>query len=453
MLVLSIFKLKIRYSSNRNLSSRRFMPAAPTAPHNPYASLQIRDFRFYLLARLFMTMAIQMQAVIVGWQVYSFTKDPFSLGLIGLAEALPFIAISLFGGHVADIVPRRTLILSFTILLMLCSGSLLFFTFPFTDLLVRFKTVPIFTAIFFLGVIRGFLTPAVTAFFAQIIPRDKYANGVAWNSNNWQFASVTGPAIGGLIYGFAGITTAYTTVCLFLLTSFIFYMLIPARPLPSSDAAETLFSRLTGGIRFVFKNQIVLSVLSLDLFAVLFGGAIAMLPVFASDILKVGPEGLGIMRAAPFAGSVLTGVFLAHRPPMIRAGRNLLLAITGFGVATICFALSANFYLSVFLLFLTGAFDCVSIVVRGTILQLMTPDHMRGRVSAVNNIFIGSSNEIGAFESGAAAKLLGLIPSVIFGGSMTIAIVALTALSAPRLRRLNMRKLHAELSEPATSIP
>jgi MFS family permease len=203
----------------------------------------------------------------------------------------------------------------------------------------------------------------------------------------------------------------------------------------------------------VFKNQIVLSVLSLDLFAVLFGGAIAMLPVFASDILKVGPEGLGIMRAAPFAGSVLTGVFLAHRPPMIRAGRNLLFAIAGFGVATICFALSSNFYLSIFLLFLTGAFDCVSIVVRGTILQLMTPDHMRGRVSAVNNIFIGSSNEIGAFESGTAARLLGLIPSVIFGGSMTIAIVALTAFSAPRLRRLNMRKLHAELSKPATSIP
>lgn len=418
------------------------MPENSQAVHRPYASLQIRDFRFYLLARLFMTMAIQMQAVIVGWQVYAFTKDPFSLGLIGLAEALPFIAVSLVGGHVADIVPRKKIILIFTGLLLLCSCGL--FSFTLNDFLTRFKTVPIYAVIFFIGIVRGFLTPAISAFFAQIIPRSHYANGIAWNANNWQFASVTGPAIGGLIYGFAGITPAYSLVCFFLVLALLFFFLIPGRPLPSYDVSESLYTKLTGGIRFVFKNQVVLGALSLDLFAVLFGGAIAMLPVFASDILKVGPEGLGVMRAAPFAGSVITGLFFAHRPPMIRAGRNLLFAIVGFGIATIGFALSVNFYLSVFLLFLTGAFDNVSVIIRGTILQLSTPDHMRGRVSAVNNIFIGSSNEIGAFESGTAAKLIGLVPSVIFGGSMTILIAIATSWFAPNLRKLNLRQIQAQ---------
>lgn len=423
------------------------MSAAPSAPHDAYASLQIRDFRFYLLARLFMTMAIQMQAVIVGWQVYSFTKDPFSLGLIGLAEAIPFIISSLIGGHTADIIPRKKLILWFTLLLIVCTGSLLFFTLNFSNILSRFKTAPIYAVIFFIGMVRGFLAPAITAFFAQVIPREHYPNGIAWNSNVWQFASVTGPAIGGFIYGFAGITSAYSTVFVFLVISFIAFFLIPSRPLPAYDAEESLFSRLTSGVRFVFQNQVVLGALSLDLFAVLFGGAIAMLPVFASDILKVGPEGLGVMRAAPFAGSVLTGLILAHRPPMRRAGKNLFLAITGFGIATILFAVSRNFYLSIFLLFLTGAFDSISVIVRGTILQLMTPDNMRGRVSAVNNIFIGSSNEIGAFESGLAAKLIGLVPSVIFGGTMTILIVAVTAFRAPSLRRLNIRAIQSQMQK------
>jgi len=202
-----------------------------------------------------------------------------------------------------------------------------------------------------------------------------------------------------------------------------------------------MFGSLTAGLRFVFSNQVMLGALSLDMFAVLFGGAIAMLPVFAGDILKVGPEGLGIMRAAPFAGSILMGVFIAHRPPMNRAGKNLLYALVGFGISTILFAVSKNFYLSIFLLFLTGVFDNVSVIIRGTILQLLTPDHMRGRVSAINSIFIGSSNEIGAFESGTAAKLMGLVPSVIFGGVMTLAIVGITAWRAPTLRKLSLRKM------------
>ncbi|MBA3649773.1 MAG: MFS transporter [Chitinophagales bacterium] len=420
--------------------------AAAIDSHQPYAVLKLRNFRLYLLARMCMTVAIQMQAVIVGWQIYSFTHDAFSLGLIGLAEAIPFIITSLFAGHVADIIPRKKVITSFMLLLMLCSGSLFLFSLNADGLLSRFNTAPIFAVIFLIGITRGFLTPAITAFFAQIISKDKYASGITWNSNVWQFASVAGPAIGGLIYGFAGITVAYGAVCLFLIFSFTCFLLIPSVPLPPYDASETLYARLTAGIRFVFNNQVVLGALSLDLFAVLFGGAVAMLPVFAADILKVGPEGLGALRAAPFAGSVIIGLFAAHRPPMKHAGTNLMLCITGFGVCTILFALSTNFYLSLFLLLLTGAFDNISVIVRSTILQLTTPDHMRGRVSAVNNIFIGSSNEIGAFESGTAARLLGLIPSVIFGGVMTIGIVVFTAWWAPVLRRLNLRQIQAQLS-------
>jgi MFS family permease len=320
-------------------------------PHNAYASLQLRDFRSYLLARLFMTMAIQMQAVVVGWQIYAYTKDPFSLGLIGLTEAMPFIISSLFAGHIADIILRRRLILNFLLLLLACSVSLLFFTFHFTAILERFHVLPIYCVIFVVGIARGFLGPAITAFFAQIIPRNLFSNGITWNTNVWQLASVTGPALGGLIYGFAGVTAAYGFVCTFLVISFVLFFLIPSRPLPVIDRSESLFARLTAGIRFVFDHQVVLGALSLDLFAVLFGGAIAMLPVFASDILAAGPEGLGILRAAPFAGSVIVGLILAHRPPMQQAGRNLFFAIVGFGLCTILFALSRNFYLSAFLLF------------------------------------------------------------------------------------------------------
>jgi MFS family permease len=314
-------------------------------------------------------------------------------------------------------------------------------------ILQKFHVLPIFMVIFIIGIARGFLAPAITAFFSQVLPKHLYANGVTWTSNVWQFAAVSGPALGGLIYGFTNISWAYATVCFLLLLNIALFFLIPSRPLPTVSNDESLISRLTVGIRFVFGNKIVLSALSLDLFAVLFGGAISMLPVFASDILKVGPEGLGILRAAPFAGSVITGLILAHRPPLVRAGRSLLLAITGFGISTVCFALSSNFYLSVFLLILTGAFDSISVIIRGTILQLMTPDHMRGRVSAVNNIFIGSSNEIGAFESGVAAKFMGLVPSVIFGGAMTILIVIVTFYKSPGIRSLNLRKMQAQLGK------
>ncbi|MCY7408711.1 MAG: MFS transporter [Chitinophagales bacterium] len=413
-----------------------------SAPHQPYASLQIKDFRWYLLARMCLTMAWQMQGVIVGWQVYEFTKDPFALGLVGLAEVLPFIVTSFYGGHAADTIERKKLVLVFTTLYLFCAVCLMSFTFPFVHVLDHHNVYPIYIIIAITGIARGFVAPAITAFLAQLIPRELYSNGVTWNSNTWHMAAVAGPAAGGLLYGFVGITAAYAIVCALMFSTLILFLFIKRRPLPVSDKQETIFESLTTGIRFVFGNQIMLGALSLDMFAVLFGGAVAMLPVFASDILKVGPEGLGVMRAAPFFGSIIMGLFIAHRPPMNKAGKNLLIALVGFGSCMILFALSKNFYLSLFLLFLSGAFDNISVIIRGTILQLITPDHMRGRVSAINSIFIGSSNEMGAFESGAAAKFMGLVPSVIFGGVMTILIVGFTSVFAPKLRALSLRELH-----------
>lgn len=380
----------------------------------------------------------------MGWQVYEFTKDPFSLGLVGLSEAIPFIIISFYGGHTADVVERKKLIISFTSIYLLCALCLLSFTFPFVHALDNKNVFPIYLIIAFTGIARGFVAPAITAFFSQLVPRELFSNGIAWNSNVWHTAAVAGPAIGGLIYGFAGIIPAYTTVASLMLLAVILFSLIKRRPLPPSEKIDSIFESLTAGLRFVFSNQIMLGALSLDMLAVLFGGAAAMLPIFAGDILKVGPEGLGIMRASPFAGSILMGLVLAHRPPMNRAGKNVLLSLVGFGIATILFALSKNFYLSIFLLFLTGVFDNVSVIIRGTILQLLTPDHMRGRVGAINSIFIGSSNEIGAFESGTAAKFMGLVPSVIFGGAMTLMIVGITAWKAPTLRKLSLRKIQGE---------
>jgi MFS family permease len=386
-------------------------------------------------------MALQMQGVIVGWQVYEFTKDPFSLGLVGLCEAIPFIAISFYGGHTADVVERKKVIIAFISVYFICALCLLSFTMPFIHVLDHKKVLPIYIIIAFTGIARGFAAPAISAFFSQIVPRELYPNGIAWNSNVWHTAAVAGPAIGGLLYGFAGITWAYLAVVALMFCAVLLFSAIKRRSLPLSEKMDSMFESLTAGLRFVFQNQIMLGTLTLDMFAVLFGGAVAMLPIFAGEILKVGPEGLGIMRAAPFAGSILMGLFIAHRPPMNKAGKNLLLSLIGYGLSIILFALSKNFCLSIFLLFLTGVFDNVSVIIRGTVLQLLTPDHMRGRVGSVNSVFISSSNEIGAFESGTAAKLLGLVPSVVFGGIVTIAIVAFTAWKTPALRRLSLRSL------------
>ena len=411
------------------------------AKHDAYAVLRVGDFRLFLTFRFFTTIAFQMQSIIVGWQMYELTKDPLALGLIGLAEALPNIAVALFAGHAADKYNRKTIIIWFTLLFLVGTLALFLFTIPSLGIIPALGVLPIYFVVMVSGVSRAFLYPSIIALMSQLVPRELYTNSSTWNSTVWHIAAITGPAIGGLVYGFFGVRIAYLGVLFFLLTALVLLGIVKKHPVSSPAAGETLIGRLSSGIKFVYRNQILMGAMSLDMFAVLFGGAIAMLPIFAAEVLNVGPQGLGFLRAAPMVGAVMMSLMLAYRPPMVHAGRNMMIGVAGFGISIICFALSRNFYLTMVLLMLSGMFDNISVVIRATAMQLITPNEMRGRVASVNAIFIGSSNEIGSFESGLAARLIGLIPSVIFGGIMTLGIVGFTAKFAPRLRKLNLREI------------
>ncbi len=408
--------------------------------HDPYAALRIKEFLFFLNTRFFLTLAIQMQAVIVGLQIYNITKDVLALGMIGLAEAIPFIVVSLFSGHIADTFNRKYIIIVFTSMLIICTSSLLYFSMDTNSVILTYGTKPIFFVIGAIGIIRGFLAAAFPSFMSQIIPRELYANAATWNSTTWHIASVIGPAMAGFICAISFSVAYEVNLALITISVFSFFFIV-SKPLPKKEKKESLLESLSVGIKFVFSNQLILGALSLDLFAVLFGGAVAMLPAFADKVLHVGSIELGFLRAAPAAGAVIMALIIAYKPPTRNAGRNLFLSIGAFGLATILFGITTNYYLALFFLLLTGAFDNVSVVIRHTILQLSTPDEMRGRVSAVNSIFIGSSNEIGSFESGVTARAIGLKPSIVFGGIMTILIVIGTAKIAPKLRKLDLRKM------------
>ena len=415
------------------------MGQKPQGKHDPYAVLRIPDFRLYISARLCITLAMQIQAVVVGWQIYDITKDPLSLGLIGLAEAIPSIFVSLYAGYLADMVERKKIIVTVISVLMLCSAALLYFTLDVSNALAQYGTLPIYGVILVSGVARGFMGPAVFSFMPQLVQnRQLYSNAITWSSTTWQAASLTGPAIGGLVYGFFGVETAYSADAILVACSLFFFLLIKRRPLPENSNPQNMLESLKSGIRFVFGNQIILNAISLDLFAVLFGGAVALLPIFASDILKTGPEGLGFLRAAPAVGSVTMAVYLAYRPVAAKAGKKMLLCVAGFGVCIILFGLSTSFWFSLLLLALSGAFDSISVIIRSTLMHTLTPEYMKGRVSSVNNIFVGSSNEIGAFESGFTAKLMGVVPAVVFGGIMTLVVVGVTAFKADKLRNLDI---------------
>ena len=404
---------------------------------NPYAAMQVRDFQLFIMARMFITLAVMIQAVVVGWQVYEITKDPLSLGLIGLAEAIPAIGVSLYAGHLADIIERKKIILICVITLVLCSVTLLFFTMNIGAFLLHQGALAIYIVIFVSGIARGFLSPANFAFMPQLVSRELYQNAITWNSTIWEGAGLAGPTIGGLIYGFFGITAAYSADALLTIAALLCYFLIPNRPLPPISEEQEIWEKIKTGIRFVFSNQIILGAITLDLFAVLFGGAVALLPIFADDILHVGTTGLGFLRSAPGVGAVLMAIYITHNPIKKHMGRILLLCVAGFGCCMIGFGLSTSFWLSIGLLVLSGAFDCVSVIARSTMIHTLTPENMKGRVSAVNSIFVGSSNEIGSFESGVAARLLGTVRSVILGGVMTLAVVGVTAWKAVKLRRLD----------------
>ena len=392
-----------------------------------FAALRYKDFRAYLGMRFFFTFAYQMQAVVIGFYIYQITHSKLALGYIGLCEAIPAISIALYGGYIADKYEKRKLL--FLIFSVVLFASLTIFVVTLNSISHYVHTgwiIPvIYVMIFLNGVARAFYGPATFAIYAQSIPKELYPNGSTWSSSAWQIATILGPAAGGLIFGHWGITPTFVIINSLLLVSLVLVYMLKSYP-PVYIPKESIWQSLSEGIHFVFKNKMMLGAMSLDLFSVFFGGAIALLPVFAHDILKVGSEGLGIMRATSSLGAVLTMLAMTRFSPMNRPWRNLLIAVAGFGTSILCFGLSKSFYISLIFLFTEGAFDSISVIIRGTLMQLLTPDQMRGRVSAVNSMFIGSSNEIGAFESGTAAELLGTVPSVIFGACMTLLVVTVT---------------------------
>jgi len=401
--------------------------------------LRSGSFLVLLAYRIFAILSYQIVAVTVGWHIYQLTHDPLALGLIGLAEVIPYFCTAPFAGYLVDHLPRRRLgmvacaglAITATILMAIAAGWL-----PSNG------PALIYAAIALTGMVRAFLTPIYNSLFARVLPRGHFARGAGVGSVVFQLGLIVGPAIGGIIVGWSGKSASYATAAALAIAALVALAMLRVDEPHTAAARTPVFASIHEGLRFVFGHQILLGALALDMFSVLFGGAVALLPAFIKDILHEGPEALGILRAAPAVGAVLVGAWFSRRPPELNAGRLLLTAVAGFGICIIAFAFSTHLWLSTALLFASGLCDGVSVVIRSTILQLATPDAMRGRVSAINGIFIGSSNELGAFESGLAAKLLGLVPSVVFGGCMTLGVVGLTSRLAPKLRRLDLRQLH-----------
>jgi MFS family permease len=404
-----------------------------------FVAFRFIDFRRFIFSKAVLTLAQQMQFIVLSWQVYEITGDPLSLGLIGLAEAIPAVSFALFGGHVADRNDRRKILIAVNSAVIGCTSILLFITLNYSGTNSLTTALPLYVVMFLIGIARGFYGPAQFSLMTQLIPREAYANSSAWNSTFWHIAVVIGSSAGGILLGFLGKAISYSIVVALEIIALIQVIRIVPKEFEKIGRDEKVMTSIKTGLRFVYTNKVVLGAMSLDLIAVLFGGATAMLPVFAKEVLMVGEKGFGFLRAAPFAGAVLMALLLTRFPPVINAGKKLLWAVAGFALCMIAFALSKNFYLSFFILVLSGVFDNVSVVIRATILQLKTPENMRGRVSAVSTMFISSSNEIGAFESGVAAKLLGLIPSVIFGGGVALLSVVGAAVWIPSLRKLHLK--------------
>ncbi|HLP92854.1 MAG TPA: MFS transporter [Saprospiraceae bacterium] len=399
-----------------------------------YAALHIPDYRRFLAMRLMTTLTVQIMSVSVQYYIYLLTDDPLMLGLIGLTEALPAIGISLWAGHLADKKNRRNILIGCISLLLVCTVALLAVALNEARLPHKTLLLSIYTIIFFTGIARGFFSPTNFAFLPQIVDRDKLQNAINWNSSTWEVASITGLALGGVIFGSGGGIAAFATMSVLCGLALVFTLQIKPRQVPAFDQTETALRRISEGLKFVFNNQLIIGSIAMDLFAVFFGGAVALMPVFAKDILHVGPQGAGILRASMAVGAITMAIFLAHRPLGKNAGKIMLFCVAGFGLCNIFFGLSTNFFLSCLLLLLAGMFDEVSVFIRSALVQFQTPENMKGRVSSVSSIFITSSNELGAFESGLAARFMGTVPSVVFGGLMTLGVVAFTWWRAPKLR-------------------
>ena len=395
------------------------------ATQDAFAALRYRDFSIVTLNQFCLTLAILIQEIIVAYSLYKITKDPLTLGLIGLAEAIPYIALSLWGGYFADRFNKQTIMkicLFFAIPLPLVLWGL-FHAYGLKHIELSTLSWGVYAVIFGLGTIRGFYNPSATSLKPFLIPREIYANGATRTTIGWQSRVIIGPMLGGFMLAFFGRETSFISVAVLLSLCFLLVNLLSKRTFPKIETERVLQS-LGEGFRFIAKTKIVPWAISLDLVSVLFGGVIALLPIFAEDILKIGPEGLGYLRAAPSIGALITMIALTRFPPTRHAWRNMLLAVAGFGLFTLLFAYSNYLWLSLFALAMTGACDSISVVIRQTILQIYPPENMRGRVAAVNGMFVSSSNELGAFESGLAAKYLGPVIATVFGGSMTLLVVA-----------------------------
>lgn len=409
---------------------------------DPYAALRLPEFRIFLLLRFALVFAWAMQFVVIEWEIYKLTKDPLSLGLIGLMEVIPAVSLALLAGHFVDQLEKRSLLIKCILGFLIISTGLFLLTWPEVTHAMEKDTVVwcIYALVFLGGVVRAFIGPTVFSLFSLVIPKALYPNGATWSSSVWQVGAVAGPAIGGIAIGLVGVHWSMLLIVGVALVALFFLLRIPKKPIHNTKKGEPIMQSLKEGLHFVFRTKVVLGALSLDMFAVLFGGAVALLPVFAQDILKVGSVGFGMLRAAPAVGSFLTLLIVAYFPLNRAAGRKLLASIFGFGICIIVFGLSTIFWVSLLALFLSGVLDGISVVIRQTILQLKTPDAMRGRVASVNSMFVGSSNELGAFESGLTARLFGTVRAVVFGGILTLLTVAGTAVWVPSLRKLDLEK-------------
>lgn len=396
--------------------------------HEPYAVLKLRDYRLYFVGNFIAYFGLHMQTTAIGWDIYVRTGSKLALGFAGLVQFLPVISLFLIAGHVADRFNRKWTVVITALLMAVASGGLSMISYLQLD--YRWM----YLCIFFVGLARAFQQPAKQSLLPLVVPHEHFTNAVTWNSSSFHTASVVGPAAGGLLIKWFGTPTI--VYVLDATAALVFVGMLIVMRLHSVQQTEQSFTarELVAGFRFVRRERVILGAIALDLFAVLFGGAVMLLPVYAEDILKIGPAGLGWMRAAPAVGALMMAVFIAHRPPWKRTGHVLLISVTGFGIATILFGISTWLWLSLLMLFLTGAFDNVSVVIRHTLVQTLTPDELRGRVSAVNSLFIGASNELGGFESSVVAHWFGPVVSVVSGGIGTIIVVAITAMKLPELR-------------------
>ena len=415
---------------------------------DPYAALRFREFNIFLVIRFILVFGWSMQFIIVEWEVYSLTKDPLSLGLIGLIEVIPAISMALFAGHIVDQKEKKTLFVYAIISFLLVSFGFYLVTtdYFYSNFSSNSVLIAIYILVFIGGFIRAFFGPIIFSLVALIVPKKSYPNAASWSSSTWQLAAVLGPALAGFSIAIYDVNVSMLFVLISVCIGLSLTYFIDKKPILNPKIGEPIMDSLKAGLSFVFKTKAILVSITLDMVAVLFGGAIALLPIYAQDILNVGSEGFGMLRAAPAVGALIIMFSSAYIPVTKNAGKKLLIAIFSFGISIIVFGLSSLFYLSLFALFVYGLTDGISMIIRQTILQLKTPNEVRGRVASVNSIFIGSSNELGAFESGLTAKLMGTVPAVVFGGIITILSVGFTNLKFPDFKNLDLSENFKESS-------